>query len=118
MSKDITGTAFFVSATSFLLLLGPEKTGSSQQQMEGKNEDHQTRFPEVLYRLRRGAGALEQHLHGNEGPDRRPLHRHQIITPTCWSASPKDTNGVHGPLEQALPDLIEIVKGEIKGTGA
>lgn len=27
---------------------------------------------------------------------------YQIITPTCWNASPKDTSGVKGPLEQAL----------------
>jgi hydrogenase large subunit len=30
------------------------------------------------------------------------LANYQIITPTCWNASPKDTNGVRGPLEQAL----------------
>jgi hydrogenase large subunit len=27
---------------------------------------------------------------------------YQIITPTCWNASPQDTNGVRGALEQAL----------------
>jgi hydrogenase large subunit len=27
---------------------------------------------------------------------------YQVITPTCWNASPKDTNGVRGPLETAL----------------
>jgi hydrogenase large subunit len=30
------------------------------------------------------------------------IANYQVITPTCWNASPKDTNGVHGPLEQAL----------------
>jgi len=30
------------------------------------------------------------------------IGNYQIITPTCWNASPKDTNGVHGPMEQAL----------------
>ena len=30
------------------------------------------------------------------------IANYQIITPTCWNASPKDTNGVHGPIEQAL----------------
>jgi hydrogenase large subunit len=30
------------------------------------------------------------------------IANYQIITPTCWNASPKDSNGVHGPLEQAL----------------
>ncbi|UFS71885.1 nickel-dependent hydrogenase large subunit [Geomonas sp. RF6] len=30
------------------------------------------------------------------------IANYQIITPTCWNASPKDTNGVRGPLEQAL----------------
>ena len=30
------------------------------------------------------------------------VSNYQIITPTCWNASPKDTNGVRGPLEQAL----------------
>jgi hydrogenase large subunit len=27
---------------------------------------------------------------------------YQVITPTCWNASPKDTGGVRGPIEQAL----------------
>jgi hydrogenase large subunit len=27
---------------------------------------------------------------------------YQIITPTCWNASPMDSNGYHGPLENAL----------------
>jgi hydrogenase large subunit len=27
---------------------------------------------------------------------------YQVITPTCWNASPKDTSGVRGPLEAAL----------------
>ena len=27
---------------------------------------------------------------------------YQIITPTCWNASPKDAGGVKGPMEQAL----------------
>jgi len=30
------------------------------------------------------------------------IANYQIITPTCWNASPKDTNGVKGPMEQAL----------------
>ena len=30
------------------------------------------------------------------------IGNYQIITPTCWNASPKDTNGVRGPLEQSL----------------
>ena len=30
------------------------------------------------------------------------LSRYQIITPTCWNASPRDDQGVPGPLEQAL----------------
>jgi hydrogenase large subunit len=28
--------------------------------------------------------------------------RYQIITPTCWNASPRDGRGVRGPIEQAL----------------
>ncbi len=28
--------------------------------------------------------------------------RYQIVTPTCWNASPKDQNGQRGPIEQAL----------------
>ncbi len=28
--------------------------------------------------------------------------RYQIVTPTCWNASPKDQNGLRGPIEQAL----------------
>jgi hydrogenase large subunit len=30
------------------------------------------------------------------------IGNYQIITPTCWNASPKDTSGVRGPIEQAL----------------
>jgi hydrogenase large subunit len=30
------------------------------------------------------------------------IANYQVITPTCWNASPRDTNGVCGPMEQAL----------------
>ncbi len=30
------------------------------------------------------------------------IANYQVITPTCWNASPKDTSGVHGPMEMAL----------------
>ncbi len=30
------------------------------------------------------------------------LEKYQIITPTCWNASPKDSLGANGPMEQAL----------------
>jgi hydrogenase large subunit len=30
------------------------------------------------------------------------IANYQVVTPTCWNASPKDTAGVHGPIEQAL----------------
>ena len=30
------------------------------------------------------------------------ISHYQIITPTCWNASPKDGKGLHGPIEQAL----------------
>ena len=30
------------------------------------------------------------------------IARYQIVTPTCWNASPRDGNGAHGPLEKAL----------------
>jgi hydrogenase large subunit len=40
---------------------------------------------------------------GTTSPDRSPaIGNYQVITPTCWNASPKDTNAVHGPIEQAL----------------
>lgn len=35
---------------------------------------------------------------GNDGK----ISRYQVVTPTCWNASPKDNAGVKGPLEQAL----------------
>ena len=35
---------------------------------------------------------------GNE----RRITQYQIITPTCWNASPRDDRGVRGPMEQAL----------------
>ena len=38
-----------------------------------------------------------------KSPDGSPaIGAYQVITPTCWNASPKDTNSIHGPLEQAL----------------
>ncbi len=30
------------------------------------------------------------------------ISRYQVITPTCWNASPMDGSGVRGPIEQAL----------------
>jgi hydrogenase large subunit len=30
------------------------------------------------------------------------IGRYQVITPTCWNASPRDTAGKRGPIEQAL----------------
>ncbi len=30
------------------------------------------------------------------------ISRYQVVTPTCWNASPKDTAGVKGPIESAL----------------
>jgi len=32
----------------------------------------------------------------------RTISHYQIITPTCWNASPRDGNGAYGPMEQAL----------------
>jgi hydrogenase large subunit len=33
------------------------------------------------------------------------IKRYQVITPTCWNCSPRDTAGRRGPLEQALIGL-------------
>lgn len=30
------------------------------------------------------------------------ISRYQVLTPTCWNASPRDTQGQRGPIEQAL----------------
>jgi len=30
------------------------------------------------------------------------IARYQVITPTCWNASPRDARGILGPIEQAL----------------
>ncbi len=46
------------------------------------------------------------------------ISKYQIITPTCWNASPRDAKGVRGPIEEALigtpisnPDEpIEVVR--------
>jgi hydrogenase large subunit len=43
-------------------------------------------------------GALGHWVRINEGK----IARYQIITPTCWNASPADDLGRRGPLEQAL----------------
>lgn len=34
--------------------------------------------------------------------DDRKISRYQVITPTCWNASPRDDQGIKGPMEQAL----------------
>lgn len=34
--------------------------------------------------------------------ERGKISRYQIITPTCWNASPRDAAGKRGPMEQAL----------------
>ncbi len=33
------------------------------------------------------------------------ISKYQIVTPTCWNVSPKDSSNQHGPLEQALIGL-------------
>jgi len=43
-------------------------------------------------------GALGHWLEISDGR----ISRYQIITPTCWNASPRDNNGRRGPIEQAL----------------
>jgi hydrogenase large subunit len=34
--------------------------------------------------------------------DNTKISKYQVITPTCWNLSPKDSSGVRGPMEQAL----------------
>jgi hydrogenase large subunit len=36
------------------------------------------------------------------GVSLQKISHYQVVTPTCWNASPRDTSGVHGPIEQAL----------------
>ena len=36
------------------------------------------------------------------------IANYQVITPTCWNASPMDDAGVKGPIEQALLGLPVI----------
>lgn len=43
-------------------------------------------------------GALGHWLQISNGQ----ISRYQVITPTCWNASPRDSAGVRGPIEQAL----------------
>lgn len=59
-------------------------------------------------------GALGHWVTVNSGK----ISSYQIITPTCWNASPRDGNGMRGPIEEALigtpinnPDEpIEVVR--------
>lgn len=32
----------------------------------------------------------------------KKIRNYQVVTPTCWNASPRDTNQILGPIEQAL----------------
>ncbi len=43
-------------------------------------------------------GALGHWMHVKDGT----IARYQIITPTAWNASPRDSDGVRGPWEEAL----------------
>ena len=43
-------------------------------------------------------GSLGHWLKINEGK----IEKYQIITPTAWNASPRDSSGVHGPWEEAI----------------
>ncbi len=43
-------------------------------------------------------GALGHWVSVNSGK----ISNYQIITPTCWNASPRDAKGVRGPIEEAL----------------
>ena len=43
-------------------------------------------------------GALGHWVEINEGK----ISHYQVITPTCWNASPRDNRDVPGPMEQAL----------------
>lgn len=43
-------------------------------------------------------GALGHWLSVSDGK----ISNYQVITPTCWNASPKDANKTYGPMEQAL----------------
>lgn len=43
-------------------------------------------------------GALGHWVEINNGR----INHYQVITPTCWNASPRDKSGVPGPMEQAL----------------
>jgi hydrogenase large subunit len=43
-------------------------------------------------------GALGHWVQIDEGK----ITHYQVITPTCWNASPRDDQGVPGPMEQAL----------------
>lgn len=43
-------------------------------------------------------GALGHWVQVNDGK----IAHYQVITPTCWNASPRDDGGVPGPMEQAL----------------
>lgn len=40
------------------------------------------------------------------------ISRYQVITPTCWNASPMDDSGVKGPIEQALIGTPIIDEGQ------
>lgn len=51
-------------------------------------------------------GALGHWLQINNGK----ISNYQVITPTCWNASPRDSNGNRGPIEEAL---IAIPVGNI-----
>jgi hydrogenase large subunit len=43
-------------------------------------------------------GAIGHWIHLSGGK----VARYQIVTPTCWNASPKDAKSLHGPMERAL----------------
>jgi hydrogenase large subunit len=52
----------------------------------------------ICYGLTEALGALGHWLTISSGK----ISRYMVITPTCWNASPRDTSGTPGPIEQAL----------------
>ena len=62
------------------------------------SSSHHTRIATAIGLTEAPRGALGHWLQIAGGK----ISRYQIITPTCWNASPRDSGGKLGPIEQAL----------------
>jgi hydrogenase large subunit len=125
-----TGEAFEVGALARLWVLGKYRRGISTldryrarhqeaelllEEMKGWLEELDASEPVAVDPVLPDAGSasgLTEAARGALGHwvelEAGKLSRYQIVTPTCWNASPRDEDGALGPLEHALKGTVVV----------